>query len=150
MPQVRRMATELSLVSLKSSPGGGAMTSVFALGYPPLFTHHILHACLSRLQPVAVREIGCHRRDVRRLKLICCFGKGRHMGARSSASMGFDQRFDERLFDEQLRSLRKRTQTIARKPPLDFRYTVFVLRLLWVVVVVPFLTGAACAFLLGR
>ena len=26
MPQVRRMATELSLVSEKSSPGGGAMT----------------------------------------------------------------------------------------------------------------------------
>jgi hypothetical protein len=73
------------------------------------------------------------------------------MGARRSASTGFDQRFDERLFAEQLRSLRKRTQMIARKPPLDFRYTLFVLRLLWVVVVVPFLTGAACAFfLVGR
>jgi hypothetical protein len=72
------------------------------------------------------------------------------MGARRSASTGFDQRFDERLFDKQLRSLRKRTQTITRKPPLDFRYTVFVLRLFWVVVVVPFLTGAACAFLMGR
>ncbi len=72
------------------------------------------------------------------------------MGARRSPSTRFHQRFDERLFDEQLRSLRKRTQMIARKPPLDFRYTVFVLRLLWIVVVVPFLTGAACAFLLGR
>jgi hypothetical protein len=72
------------------------------------------------------------------------------MGARRSASRGFNQRFDKRLFTAQLWSLRKRTQTIARKPPVDFRYTVFVLRLLWVVVVVPFLTGAACAFLLGR
>jgi hypothetical protein len=72
------------------------------------------------------------------------------MGARRSASTRSDQQFDERLFDEQLRSLRKRTRAIARKPPLDIRYTVFVLRLLWVVVVVPFLTGAACAFLLSR
>jgi hypothetical protein len=64
--------------------------------------------------------------------------------------MGLDQRFDERLFTAQLWSLRKRTQAMARKPPLDFRYTVFVLRLLWVVVAVPFLTGAACAFLLSR
>ena len=28
MPYVRRIATELSLVSEKSSPGGGAMTSL--------------------------------------------------------------------------------------------------------------------------
>jgi hypothetical protein len=34
---LRTLATELSLVSLKSSPGGGAMTSVFFLGHPPLF-----------------------------------------------------------------------------------------------------------------
>jgi hypothetical protein len=34
--------------------------------------------------------------------------------------------------------------------PHDLRHTVFVLRLLWVVVVLPFLSGAACAFLLGR
>lgn len=58
--------------------------------------------------------------------------------------------FDERLFDEQLRSLRERTRTIARKPPPDLRYTVFMLRLLWVVAVVPFLAGAACAFLIFR
>ena len=72
------------------------------------------------------------------------------MGARRMVSSGFDQRFDGRLFDEQLRSLRERTRTVASKPPPDLRYTVFVLRLLWVVVVFPFLTGAACAFLLGR
>jgi len=72
------------------------------------------------------------------------------MEARRSVSAGFDRRFDEQLFDEQLWFLRMRTQMIARKPPLDLRYTVFVLRLLWVVVVVPFLAGAACAFLLGR
>ncbi len=72
------------------------------------------------------------------------------MEARRSGSAGFDQRFDEQLFDEHLWSLRKRTQMIARKPSPDLRYTVFVLRLLWVVVVVPFLSGAACAFLLGR
>ena len=35
---------------------------------------------------------------------------------------------------------------LAEKPH-DLGYTVFLLRLLWVVVVVPFLTGAACAFL---
>jgi hypothetical protein len=58
--------------------------------------------------------------------------------------------FDEGVFDEQLRSLRQRTRTIARKPPPDLRYTVFLLRLLWVVVVVPFLAGAACAFLIYR
>ena len=68
------------------------------------------------------------------------------MGVRRSASA----RFDERLFEEQLWSLRQRSQRIAKVPPLDLTYTVFVLRLLWVAVVVPFLTGAACAFLLGR
>ena len=72
------------------------------------------------------------------------------MGTRRMASLGFDQRFDARLFDEQLRSLRERSRTIARKPPPDLRYTVFVLRLLWVVVVVPCLAGAACAFFMLR
>jgi hypothetical protein len=38
---------------------------------------------------------------------------------------------------------------LAEKPH-DLGYTVFLLRLLWVVVVLPFLTGAACAFLLSR
>ncbi len=64
------------------------------------------------------------------------------MGVRRSA------RFDERLFEEQLWHLHKRSQRIARVP--DLTYTVFVLRLLWVAVMVPFLAGAACAFLLGR
>jgi hypothetical protein len=32
----------------------------------------------------------------------------------------------------------------------EYIYTAFMMRLLWVVVVVPFLTGAACAFILSR
>jgi hypothetical protein len=70
------------------------------------------------------------------------------MGSRGPASEGFD----EVLFEEQLRSLRARTSKMTRKPPLDleYTYTVFVLRLLWAVVVVPFLAGAALALLLGR
>lgn len=71
------------------------------------------------------------------------------MDAERSASTGYDQRFDELLFEEQLSSLRERSRAIAQKQP-DLKYTVFAMRLLWVVVVVPFLTGAACAFLLGR
>ena len=71
------------------------------------------------------------------------------MDAKRSASMDYDQRFDERLFGEQLSSLRERSQAIAKKR-LDLKYTVFVLRLVWVAVRVPFLTEAACAFLLGR
>ncbi len=58
-------------------------------------------------------------------------------------------RFDERLFEEQLWHLHKRSQRIAKMPPLDLTYTVFALRLLWVAVIVPLLAGAACAFLLG-
>jgi hypothetical protein len=70
------------------------------------------------------------------------------MGSRRPASEGFD----EELFEEQLRSLRVRTSRTTRKPTLDLKYTytVFVLRLLWAVVVVPFLAGAALALLLGR
>ena len=70
-------------------------------------------------------------------------GKEIQMDVRRSA------RFDERLFEKQLWHLHKRSQRISRVPP-DLKYTVFVLRLLWVAVVVPFLAGAACAFLLGR
>ena len=66
------------------------------------------------------------------------------MGVRRSA------RFDERLFEEQLWHLHERSKRIARVPPPDLTYTVFVLRLLWVAVMVPFFAGAACAFLLGR
>ena len=72
------------------------------------------------------------------------------MGARRMVSSGFDERFDGRLFDKQLRTLRERTRTISSKPPPDLRYTVFVMRLLWVVVVVPFLAGAGCAFFMLR
>jgi hypothetical protein len=71
-------------------------------------------------------------------------GKERQMGVRRPA------RFDERLFEEHLWHLHKRSQRIARVPPLDLTYTVFALRLLWVAVIVPFLAGAACALLLGR
>jgi hypothetical protein len=73
------------------------------------------------------------------------FCKWRDLGVRRTVSAGFDGR----LFDEQLRSLRGRTRKISREPSPNPRYTVFVLRLLWVVVVVPFLAGAACAFLLA-
>ena len=67
----------------------------------------------------------------------------RHIGVRRSA------RFDERLFEEQLWYLRKRSQRIARLPSANLKYTIFALRLLWVAVIVPFLAGAACAFVLG-
>ena len=71
-------------------------------------------------------------------------GKERYKGVRRSA------RFDERLFEEQLWDLHKRSQRIARVPSANLTYTIFALRLLWVAVVVPFLAGAACAFVLGR
>ena len=71
-------------------------------------------------------------------------GKERDIGVRRSA------RFDERLFEEQLWYLHKRSQRIARVPSANLKYTLFALRLLWVAVIVPFLAGAACAFLLGR
>ncbi len=61
-----------------------------------------------------------------------------------------DQRFDGRLFNEQRRSLRVRTRKISRQPPPDLRYTLFAVRLFWVVVVVPFLTGAAFALVMSR
>ncbi len=67
----------------------------------------------------------------------------RHIGVRRSA------RFDERLFEEQLWYLHKRSQRIARLPSANLKYTIFALRLLWVAVIVPFLAGAACAFVLG-
>ena len=70
-------------------------------------------------------------------------GKERHTGVRRSA------RFDERLFEEQLWHLHRRSQRIARLPSWDLKYTIFALRLLWVAVIVPFVAGAACAFVLG-
>ena len=58
--------------------------------------------------------------------------------------------FDERMFEKELRSLREVIERGARNPPQDLSYTVLVLELLWLVVGVPFLTGALLAFLLGR
>jgi hypothetical protein len=66
-----------------------------------------------------------------------------------STSMGNYPRFDERLFEARLRSLRRHGRMSAENPH-DLRYTVFLLRLVWVVMVLPFFTGAACAFLLSR
>ena len=71
------------------------------------------------------------------------------MDAERSALTDYDQRFDERLFGEQLSSLHERSQATAKRH-LDLKYTVFVLRLVWVTVMVPILTGTACAFLLSR
>ncbi len=71
------------------------------------------------------------------------------MDARKSPLVGKHPRFDERLFEARLWSLRQRSRRLAEKPH-DLRYTVFLLRLMWVVVVLPFLTGAACALLLSR
>jgi hypothetical protein len=58
--------------------------------------------------------------------------------------------FDEQMFEKELRTLREVVERGARKPPQDLSYTVFVLVVLWLVVVVPFLTGAALAFVLNR
>jgi hypothetical protein len=66
-----------------------------------------------------------------------------------SPSVGNHPHFNERLFEARLWSLRRRSRMLAEKPH-DLRYTVFLLRLSWLVVVLPFLTGAACAFLLSR
>lgn len=63
--------------------------------------------------------------------------------------MDFDQRFDERLFAKQLGSLRERSQAVAKRRSPELRYTIFVLRLIWAAVIVPFLAGAACAILIG-
>ena len=71
-------------------------------------------------------------------------GKERHIGVRRST------RFDERLFEEHLWYLHERSKRIARVPSANLKYTIFALRLLWVAVIVPFLAGAACAFVLGR
>jgi hypothetical protein len=71
------------------------------------------------------------------------------MNAKRSPSVGNHPQVEERLFEARLWSLRRRNPTIAKKPH-DLRYTVFLLRLLWVAVVLPFLTGAAYALLLSR
>ena len=74
----------------------------------------------------------------------CTVGNERPIGVKRSA------RFDERLFEEQLWYLHKRSQRIARGPSANLKYTIFALRLLWVAVIVPLLAGAACTFVLGR
>lgn len=71
------------------------------------------------------------------------------MDTERPTSTGYPPRLDKRQFEAQLWSLRRRSRMIASEPH-DFRYTVFVLRLVWVVVIMPFLTGAACAFLLSH
>jgi hypothetical protein len=61
--------------------------------------------------------------------------------------------FDERLFAARLWQLRRRVMRMSRASHPgypEYIYTAFMMRLLWVVVVVPFLTGAACAFILSR
>ena len=58
--------------------------------------------------------------------------------------------FDERMFEKELRSLREVIERGAMNPPQDLSYTILVLELLWLVVGVPFFTGALLAFLLGR
>jgi len=70
------------------------------------------------------------------------------MNTKGSSSVGDHPQFDEGLFEAQLWSLRRHNRMLAKKPH-DLRYTVFLLPLLWVAVVLPFLTGAACAFLLN-
>jgi hypothetical protein len=69
--------------------------------------------------------------------------------ARESSSGRTQPQFDERLFEARLWTLRRRSRTLAEKQH-DLKYTVFLLRLSWVVVILPFLAGAACAYLLSR
>jgi hypothetical protein len=58
--------------------------------------------------------------------------------------------FDQRLFEKELRRLREVIERGGRKPPQDLSYTIFVLTLLWLVVGVPFFTGAMLAFAINR
>ncbi len=75
-------------------------------------------------------------------------GRG-HVDARESSSGRTQPRFDARLFEARLWTLRRRNRMLAEKRHV-LKYTGFLLRLSWVVVILPFLTGAACAFLLSR
>ena len=58
--------------------------------------------------------------------------------------------FDGQMFEKELRTLREVIEHGGRKPPQDLWYTVVVLRVLWLVAVVPFLTGAMLAFVINR
>ena len=51
-------------------------------------------------------------------------------------------RFDQQMFEKELRTLHEVIERGGRKPPQDLSYTSFVLAVLWLVVGVPFFTGA--------
>jgi hypothetical protein len=58
--------------------------------------------------------------------------------------------FDQQLFEKELRTLREVIGRGGRKPPQDLSYTIFMLAVLWLVVGVPFFTGAVLAFVINR
>jgi hypothetical protein len=58
--------------------------------------------------------------------------------------------FDKQMFEKELRTLREVIEHGGRKPPQDLSYTIFVLAVLWLVVGVPFFTGAVFAFAINR
>ncbi len=58
-------------------------------------------------------------------------------------------KFDQRMFEKELRTLGEVIER-GRKPPQDLSYTIFVLTMLWLVVGVPFFTGAVLAFAINR
>ncbi len=59
-------------------------------------------------------------------------------------------KFDRRMFEKELRTLGEVIERGGRKPPQDLSYTIFVLTMLWLVVGVPFFTGAVLAFAINR
>ena len=58
--------------------------------------------------------------------------------------------FDQRLFEKELQRLRKAIERGGKKLPQDLSYTIFVLTILWLVVGVPFITGAILALVINR
>ena len=59
-------------------------------------------------------------------------------------------KFDQRMFEKEMRTLHEVIERGGRKPPQDLSYTIFVLTMLWLVVGVPFFTGAVLAFAINR
>ena len=59
-------------------------------------------------------------------------------------------KFDRWMFEKELRTLREVIERGGRKPPQDLSYTIFVLTMLWLVLGVPFFTGAILAFAINR
>ena len=59
-------------------------------------------------------------------------------------------KFDQRMFEKELRTLGEVIERGGRKPPQDLSYTIFVLTMLWLVVGVPFFAGAVLAFAINR